>query len=70
MKQLNLEPLEDFLTKDVDVDYLVNELDKLYYSYTEIAMRLSCIENEPIYKNLIDGRYWIERLKDVFTELK
>lgn len=69
-KVIDLQPLQVFLTKDVDVSYLVGELDKLYYLFTRMAMELSEKKNEPIYNDTLEGAYWIETLKEVFATIK
>lgn len=69
-KEFNIQPMQTFLTKDIDIEELVNELDNIYYRFTDMAMRLSCLESEPIYEDAINARYWIERIKEVFAELK
>lgn len=69
-KDIDLEAMRIFLTQDIDIEMLISNLDKLYYKYTDIAMRLSSIENEPIYECTLSGRYWIQRLKEIFEEIQ
>lgn len=69
-KDINLEPMHEFLTSCIYVDQLITSLDNLYYNFTHMAMRLSHLENEPVFAETLDERRCIESLKEVFEEIQ
>jgi len=69
-KELNLQPLQEFLANEVKLDSLIKYLNNIYYSFTELSMKISCLEEEPIEKETITCQFWLARLKQVFEEMK
>ena len=69
-EKLNLQPLQELLTSEVDLDSLVKHLDSIYYNFTEFSMKTSCFEGASIEQETIICRYWIARLRQVFEDLK
>jgi len=69
-EKVNLRPLQEFLMKEVELDELIKHLDTLYYSFTECALKASNLEDEPVCDVVVVSRYWIERLKQIFEEIK
>ncbi len=69
-EKLNLQPLQELLTQEVELDELIEHLDTVYYCFTECALKASYLEDEPVDDVVIVSRYWIERLKQVFEEIK
>ena len=69
-KKLNLRPLQELLTNEVELDSLINHVNRIYYYFTESCMRMSNSEKVPIEKEIVICLYWIARLKQVFEEMK
>ena len=69
-EKLNLQPLQELLTSEVDLNSLVRHLDRIYYNFTEFSMKTSCFEDASIEQETIICQYWIARLKQVFEDLK
>jgi len=69
-KELNLQPLQEFLTNEVKLDSLIKNLNSIYYYFTELSMKISCLEEEPIEKEVVMCQYWIARLKQVFEAVE
>ena len=69
-EKVNLRPLQELLMKEVELDELIKHLDTIYYCFTECALKASHLEDEPVCDVIIVSRYWIERLKQIFEEIK
>jgi hypothetical protein len=69
-EKVSLRPLQEFLMKEVELDELIKHLDTTYYCFTECALKASNLEDEPICDTVVVSRYWIERLKQIFEEIK
>ena len=69
-EKLNLQPLHELLTREVDLDDLIKYLDSIYYYFTEFSMKTSYFEDVSIEEEAIICRYWIARIKQMFEELK
>ena len=69
-KELNLQPMQEFLTNVIELDLLIKYLDNIYYRFTEMSMKVSRFEDESINEETINCRFWIARLKQVFEEIK
>jgi len=70
LSELNLQPLQELLNKEVDLDALIGYLDKTYHYFTQNSMKVSCSEGEPVDEEEVVCQYWIERLKILFEDMK
>jgi len=69
LSKLNLQPLQELLNREVDVDELIQHLDLACFYFAQNTMKVSYSENAPIYEQEIVCLYWIERLKQMFKEM-
>jgi len=67
---LNLHPLQELLNSEVDINALIQHLDNAYHYFSHYSMKVSCLERTPIDEEEIVCLYWIERLKQIFEEMK
>jgi hypothetical protein len=70
LSELNLQPLQELLNKEVDLEALIKYLDCAYHYFTQNSMKVSYSEGEPVDEEEIVCQYWIERLKVLFEEMK
>jgi hypothetical protein len=68
-EELNLQPLQEFLTSEVDLSDLIKYLDAFYYYFAEYSMKTSCFEDVSIEKDVIICQHWFVRLKQVLEEM-
>ena len=69
-EKLNMQPLHELLTREVELDDLIKYLDAAYYYFTEFSLKTSYFEDVPVEEEAIICRYWIARVKQLFEELK
>jgi hypothetical protein len=69
-EKLNLQPLHELLNREVEVDALIQYLDKTYYLFSQYCMKVSCADGVPVDEQEVICQYWIERLKQLFEDLK
>ena len=67
--ELRLQPLQELLNREVDVDVLIQYLDKTYHYFSQYCMKVSCQDGTSIEEDEIACQYWIERLKRMFEEM-
>jgi len=70
LPELNLRPLQELLTREIDLDALIAQLDKTYHYFSHYCMKVSCWDGIPIDEEEVYCQYWIERLKILFEEMK
>ena len=70
LSELNLQPLQELLNREVDLDVLIQHLDKTYHYFSHNSMKISCLQEEPIDEEEVVCQYWIERLKILFEDMK
>ena len=68
--ELNLQPLQELLNREVDLDALILHLDKTYHYFSQYCMKVSCHDDTPIEEDEIVCQYWIERLKQMFADMR
>jgi len=69
-EKLNLQPLQEFLNREVDLNELIQHLDNIYYHFSQYSMKVSFWDDVPVEEKDIVCQYWIERLKLLFEEIK
>ncbi len=69
-EKLNLQPLRELLTSEVGLDELIEHLDSICYNFAECALKVSCMEKQHVYNDVVVGCYWLERLKQMFKEMR
>ena len=69
-EKLNLRPLYELLAIEVDLDQLIEHLHNIHYYFSQNSMKVSCSDGEPVDEQEIICQYWIERLKQMFEDLK
>ena len=70
LTELNLQPLQELLNREVDVDALIQYLDRTYHLFSQYCLKVSCADGEPIEEEEVVCQYWIERLKILFEDMK
>jgi len=65
-----MQPLHELLEKEASLDDLIRHLDKVYYYFSQYSMNMSCWEETPVEREEVLCLYWIERLKQMFEEMK
>ena len=70
LSELNLQPLQELLNREVDLDALIGYLDKTYHYFSHNSMKVSSLEGEPIDEEEVVCQYWIERLKILFEQMR
>ena len=65
-EKLNLRPLQELLTSEVSLNELIEHLDRICYNFAECALKVSHLEKQHVYNDVIVGCYWLERLKQMF----
>ena len=70
LSELNLQPLQELLNIEIDLDELIKHLDKTYHYFSQYCMKVSCREEMPVEKEEVICQYWIERLKTLFEDMK
>ena len=70
LSELNLQPLQELLNREVDLDALIQHLDKAYHYFSQNSMKISSLEEEPVDEEEVVCQYWIERLKILFEDMK
>jgi len=70
LSELNLQPLQELLEREVDLDALIGHLDKTDKYFSQYCMKVSCWDGVPIDEEEIYCQYWIKRLKMLFEEMK
>jgi len=69
-EKLNLRPLQELLNSEVGITELIQHLDLACFYFSQNSMKVSYSENAPIYEQEIVCLYWIERLKQMFKEMR
>ena len=69
-EKLNLQPLHELLNREVDINALIQHLDKTHYLFSQYCMKVSCADSVPVDEQEVICQYWIERLKQLFEDLK
>ena len=69
-EKLNLQPLQELLKREVDLDDLIKYLDSIYYYFTEFSLKTSYFEDVSIEEEVVICSYWIGRLKQMFEEMR
>jgi len=69
-KELNLHPLQEFLTQEAGVDDIIQHLDNIYHYFCQNSMTVSFLDKKPIEEEEIVCQHWIVRLKQMFEEMK
>ena len=70
LSELNLQPLQELLNREVHLDALIGYLDKTYHLFSQYCMKVSCHDDVPIESEEVDCQYWIERLKILFEDMR
>jgi len=70
VSELNLQPLQELLNREVHLDALIGYLDKTYHYFSQYCMKVSCQDGAPIEEEEVECQYWIERLKTLFEEMR
>ncbi len=70
MEKLKLKPLFKLLKDEVDLKDLSGHLRNIYYSYTELAFKVSKFDSQLIGEDELNSRYWIERLIRLFEAMR
>ena len=69
-EKLNMQPLHELLTREVELDDLIKYLDAAYYYFTEFSLKTSYFEDVSIEEEVVICSYWIGRLKQMFEEMR
>ncbi len=69
-EKLNLQPLRDLLTSEVDLEELLAHLHTISYYFSQNSMKVSLWDGAPVDEREVICQYWIERLKQLFEDLK
>jgi hypothetical protein len=70
VSELNLHPLQELLTHEIDINELINHLNLACLYFAQNSMKISHIEKTPIDEQEISCLYWLQRLKILFQDMK
>jgi hypothetical protein len=70
LSELNLRPLQELLNSEIDINELIQHLDKTYRYFSQYCMKVSCSDGTSVEEQEIICLYWIERLKILFENMK
>ena len=65
-----MQPLHELLNREVDVDALIQHLDNIYHYFSQYCMKVSCSDGVPVDEQEVICQYWIDRIKQLFEDLK
>ena len=69
-KELSLQAMSDFLKRDISVSELLEELNRVYNSFTMACMKLSAINGVPVDREDVDSGISLNSLIEVFREIQ
>jgi len=69
-KELNLQPLQELLKTEADLEELIQQLDHVYHYFSQNSMKVSNWDSQPVDEQEVICLHWIGRVKQLFEEVK